>query len=40
MLVRQHLQRQPVGRQGTVPRWVKLIITGSPQRGRISTVLS
>ncbi len=36
---RHHAHRHSVPRTGTLPRLVKVIITGSPQRGRISTVL-
>ncbi len=38
--VEQHLRRQAVGRCGTLPRSLKVIVTGALQRGRICTVLS
>lgn len=40
MHLRQHPRRHPVGKQGTLSRLVKATVTGSPQHGRISTVLS
>ncbi len=40
MHILQRPRRQPVEMCGTLPRLVKVIVTGSPQRGRIFTVLS